>query len=76
MTLFCFKMTKEKNGKASGSKHTKHINIQCFFIKDLVDNGEMKIECCPTNEMVADFFGELSQGAKFIEFRNFILGVK
>jgi hypothetical protein len=24
----------EKNGKASSSKRTKHINIRCFFITD------------------------------------------
>jgi hypothetical protein len=26
----------EKNGKASSSKHTKHINIRYFFITDRV----------------------------------------
>ena len=65
----------EKNGKGSSSKRTKHINIRYFFIKDRIDNKELKIEYCPTDEMLADFFSKPLQGAKFIEFRNTILGL-
>ena len=37
-------ITLERNGKASSSKRTKHINVRYFFIKDLVDRGEVTIK--------------------------------
>jgi hypothetical protein len=33
----------EKNGKASSSKRTKHINIQYFFITDQVHKEEVSV---------------------------------
>ena len=66
----------EKNGKASSGKRTKHINIRYFFIKDRIDNGEIKVEYCPTDEMTADFFTKPLQGKKFIQFRNEIMGIE
>src|SRR5210317_809384 len=66
----------EKNGKASSGKLTKHINIRYFFIKDRIDNGEIKVEYCPTDEMTADFFTKPLQGKKFIQFRKKIMGIE
>jgi hypothetical protein len=37
----------EKNGKASRSNHTKHINIRYFFITDLVNKEEVSVAWCP-----------------------------
>ena len=55
-----------ENGKASnGRSRTWHINIRYFFVKDRVDSGEVKIEYCPTKEMVADYFTKPLQGASF-----------
>ena len=58
----------EKNGKSSSGKRTKHINVRCFFIKDRIDNGEIQVKWCPTDEMTADFFSEPLQGQKFCDF--------
>ena len=33
----------EKNGKASSSKHTKHVNIRYFFITNRIDKGNVII---------------------------------
>jgi hypothetical protein len=33
---------------------TKHIDIQCHFIREKVANQEVALEFCPTREMVAD----------------------
>ncbi len=44
----------EKNGKASSSKQTKHIKVKYFYIKEKVDNGEIEIEHCPTDQMWTD----------------------
>jgi hypothetical protein len=58
-------MQLEKNGRASSGKRTRHINIRYFFIKDKVDSGEVKLEWCPTKQMLADFFTKPLQGILF-----------
>jgi len=65
----------EKNGKASSSKRTKHINIRYFFITDRVNKGELSLEWCPTKEMVGDYATKPTQGALFRKFRDQIMGV-
>ena len=65
----------EKNGKASSSKRTKHINIRYFFVTDRVAKGELKVEWCPTLEMIGDYMTKPLQGQLFIKFRDLIMGV-
>ena len=33
---------------------TKHIDIQYHFVRDCVEDGKLKLEYCPTKDMVAD----------------------
>ncbi len=54
-----------KNGKQSSSKRTKHINIRYFFLKDRIENNELKVKYCPTEDMMADFFTKPLQATKF-----------
>ena len=54
-----------KNGKMSSGKKTKHIKTKFFFIKDRVDDGEIKVVDCPTEEMWADIMTKLLQGTAF-----------
>ena len=63
-----------KNGSPTSSR-TRHINIRFFFAKDRVDQGEIKIEYCPTEDMWADIFTKPLQGALFIKMRNLVLGI-
>jgi hypothetical protein len=65
----------EKNGKASSSKPTKHINIQYFFITDRVSNEEVSVVWCPTGDMIGDYATKPLQGALFRKFRDHIMGV-
>ena len=44
----------EKNGKASSSKRTKHINIWYFFIANRVAKVKVSIFWCPTGDMTTD----------------------
>ena len=65
----------EKNGKASSSKRTRHINIRYYFVTDRIKNGEIDVIYCPTKEMIADFFTKPLQGTAFTGFRNFIMNI-
>ena len=64
----------EKNGGLSSSQRTRHINVRYFFIKDKVENNEMQIVYCPTEDMIGDFYTKPLQGEKFVRFRKLILG--
>ena len=68
-------MLLEKNGKASSSKRTKHIHMRYFYVKDKVDSGELRIEHCPTKEMLADFFTKPLQGALFRTMRDRVMNI-
>jgi hypothetical protein len=65
----------EKNGKASSSKRTKHINIRYFFITDRVSKEELSVVWCPTGDMIGDYATKPLQGALFRKFRDQIMGV-
>jgi hypothetical protein len=68
-------MLLEKNGKASSSKRTKHINIRYYFVTDRIQKNELTVEWCPTGDMIADFMTKPTQGALFKKFRDQIMGV-
>jgi hypothetical protein len=58
----------EKNGKASSSNHTKHINIRYLFITDRVKHEEVSVVWCPKGDMIGDFATKPLQGALFRKF--------
>ena len=68
-------MLLEKNGRASSSKRTRHINIRYFFVKDRVSSKEVDIQYCPTGEMIADFFTKPLQGTPFRKFREQVMNL-
>jgi hypothetical protein len=68
-------MLLERNGKSSSSKRTKHINVRYFFITDRISKGEVRVEWCPTKDMIADFMSKPLQGHLFKKFRDLIMGV-
>jgi hypothetical protein len=63
----------EKNGRSSSTKRTRHMNIRYFFLKDQVDSKRVKIEHCPTAEMLADYFTKPLQGLQFKKLRDRIM---
>jgi hypothetical protein len=54
-----------KNGKFLSGKKTKHIKAKLFFIKDKVDEGEVRVIGCPTEEMWTDMLKKPLQGMIF-----------
>jgi hypothetical protein len=65
----------EKNGKASSSKRTKHINIWYFFVTDRVSKEKVLVVWYPTGDMLGDYKTKPLQGALFWKFRDQIMGV-
>ena len=65
----------ETNGRKSAGKRSRALNIRYFFITDQVEKGNVVVEHCPTDVMVADFMTKPLQGAKFRTFRKAILGM-
>ena len=61
---------------ASVGKRMKHLNIKYFFVKDLVERGDLSVEWCPTASMVADFLTKPLQGKLFFDFRRSLLGAQ
>jgi hypothetical protein len=51
------------------------MNIRYFFIKDQVDSKRVKIEHCPTADMMADFFTKPLQGTQFRKLRDRIMNI-
>ena len=58
----------EKNGCVSCSKCTKHLNVRYFFVTDRISKGDLSVDYCPTEEMIADFFTKPLQGKLFLKF--------
>jgi hypothetical protein len=54
-----------KNGKMSSRKKTKHIKAKFFFIKDRIDDREIRVLDCPAKEMWADVMTKPLQGTAF-----------
>ena len=54
-------MLLENNDKGSSSKRTRHIQIRIFFISDMKNDKQLKIEHEPTGTMVGDFLRSLSK---------------
>ena len=65
----------EQNGSRSSSKRTKHINVRFFFITDRINNQELTVKSCPTDDMLGDFFSKPLQGKLFKKFRKRILNL-
>jgi hypothetical protein len=68
-------MKLKENGKASSGKHTRHFDIKYFYITDLIKCNKIKIEYCPTQDMVANFMTKPLVGTKFHTFCKIIMNI-
>ena len=58
-----------------GSKRSKHIDIKYHFIQDKIANGEIIVQYCDTNDMIADIFTKPLAKDKFNKLRG-LMGMK
>jgi hypothetical protein len=70
-----FDPTREEWPCIQQQANSHHINIRYFFVTDRVKSGEVSIDYCPTDDMIADFFTKPLQGTKFRKFRDIIMNV-
>ena len=63
----------QKNGKASSTKRTRHMNIKYFYVTDQVKQGHLKIEYCPTDQMIADYFTKPTTGSTFAKLWELVM---
>jgi hypothetical protein len=59
----------------STSQRTKHISVRYFFVKDRIDQKEVKLVHKGTDEMLADFYTKPLQGDLFRRMRDMIMGM-
>ena len=55
-------MKLERNVWDSCGQKSRHIDIRYFWVKDRLKDEKNKLEYCPTEQMLADFFTKLLQG--------------
>jgi len=60
----------EINGRNSCTGNSRHINIRYFWIKDRVDNKELRIAYLPTHIMLAHYYTKPLQGSRFRVLRE------
>ena len=53
---------------------TKHIDVHFHFVRQTVSHGHIKLQYCPTNDMIADIFMKPVARFKFEKFHS-LLGV-
>jgi hypothetical protein len=64
----------EKNGQASSSKRTKHIEIRYYYVADRIAKGDLLVVWCPTDKMIADFLTKPLQSKVFKQFQDMLMG--
>ena len=57
-------------------KRAKHIKVRFFWLKDLIDEGEIILKYVPSEELVADMLTKATTGTKFKYLRDKLLGTK
>ncbi len=67
-------MLLETNGCASSSKPTRHIEIRYYYVADQAAKGDLRVDWCPTDEMIADFLMKPLQGKGFVKFWDLLMG--
>ena len=63
----------ESNGKFSRSKRTKHIHVSFFYVKDVIECGDVSLEYCPTGEMLEDVITNPLQLITFNKMRAMLI---
>ena len=64
-----------KNGHGSAGKRSRYLNVEYFLVTDRIDKEEVRVGCCPTEEMTGDFLTKPLQRSLFRKFRGHIMNL-
>jgi hypothetical protein len=64
----CIDLTKNNKNHPK----TKHIDIRHHFVKDLVDQGTIEMQYCPTKGMIADIMTKALASPRFLELKGLL----
>ena len=64
----------ERNGRNSCTENSRHIDIRYFVIKDRIAKEDARVECLPTELMLADYFTKPIQDTLFRYLREYVMG--
>ena len=67
-------MTLLNNGKKSVGKQSRHIDIRFFCTSDRLKMLNTKVEYCPNEHMLDDFFTKPLQGSLFRDMQDVVMG--
>ena len=65
----------ENKGKASSSKHTRHIDIRYYFVTDYIEKYGLSLNWCPASDKIGYFMTKPTQGVTFKRFWDQLMGV-
>ena len=64
-----------RNWKEKFWKEDLSTEHETFLIADQCQKGNLKIACCPTDKMIADFIMKGLSGKKFAKFCKEVMGM-
>jgi hypothetical protein len=59
----------------SAELRTRHLSVRYHFVADLIKRGEIIINYCPTNDMLADMLTKPLVGEQFARLRSYLVSV-
>jgi hypothetical protein len=59
----------------SAELRTRHLSIRYHFVADLMKRGEVVIQYCPTDDMIADILTKPLVGEQFAKLRDYLVKV-
>ena len=62
------------NEGREAAKKSRHMNVRYFWVKQLVDDGVIRLKYCSTELMLADMLTKSTSGSTFFERRSRLLG--
>ena len=52
------------------NRRNEHIDIIYHYVREVTNNGDVQLEYCPTEEMVADMLTKALERIKFVNLRE------
>ena len=51
-------------------EHTKHVEVHCHFIKQLVEDGSIGLQYCPTEDRTSNILTKALGPEKYVKFQD------